>query len=68
MLVRLLDGKHALFYRLMMSGMNGLGIALCVGTGHVMQRSALDSVGGFAINTAVEDVRSLRLWIHLIIK
>ena len=55
-LVRILDGKHSLFYKLMMPSFSGMGCALCVGTGYVMQRAALDSVGGYVCGCAVEDV------------
>jgi cellulose synthase/poly-beta-1,6-N-acetylglucosamine synthase-like glycosyltransferase len=56
LLVRLLDGKHSLFYKLMMPSFSGMGCTFCVGTGYVMQRAALDSVGGYVYNCAVEDV------------
>jgi len=55
-LVRLLDGKHALFYKLMMPSFSGMGCAFCVGTGYVMQRAALESIGGYVCKCAVEDV------------
>jgi hypothetical protein len=40
----------------MMPSYNGMGCAMCVGTGYVMQRAALDSVGGYVCGCAVEDV------------
>ena len=55
-MVRLLDGKHTLFYKLMMPSFNGMGCTFCVGTGYVMQRAALDSIGGYVRDCAVEDV------------
>jgi cellulose synthase (UDP-forming) len=55
-LVRLFDGKHTLFYKLMMPSFSGMGCAFCVGTGYVMQRTALESIGGYVCNCAVEDV------------
>jgi cellulose synthase (UDP-forming) len=55
-LVRMLDGSHSLFYQLMMPSYNGMGCAMCVGTGYVMQRAALESVGGYVCGCAVEDV------------
>jgi len=56
LLVRLLDGKHTLFYKLMMPSFSGMGCTFCVGTGYVMQRVALDSIGGYVRDCAVEDV------------
>jgi len=55
-LVRMLDGSHLLFYKLMMPSFNGMGCAMCVGTGYIMQRAALDSIGGYVGGCAVEDV------------
>jgi cellulose synthase (UDP-forming) len=55
-LVRMLDGSHLLFYKIMMPSYNGMGCAMCVGTGYIMQRAALDSVGGYVCGCAVEDV------------
>ena len=55
-LVRLLEGKHALFYKLMMPSFSGMGCTFCVGTGYVMQRAALESIGGYVCGCAVEDV------------
>ena len=56
-LVRLLDGSHDLFYKLMLPSYNGMGCAPCVGTGHIMQRRALNDIGGgFITDCAVEDV------------
>lgn len=55
-LVRLMDGKHSLFYKLMMPSFSGMGCTFCVGTGYVMQRAALESVGGYVCDCAVEDV------------
>ena len=56
LIVQVMDGAHQLFYNLIMNCMNGMGISLCVGTGYVMQRRALDSVGGYATGFSVEDV------------
>jgi cellulose synthase (UDP-forming) len=56
LLIAVMEGAHGIFYKLVMNGMNGMGVALCVGTGYVMQRTALDSIGGFAKGYAVEDV------------
>lgn len=55
-LIRLLDGKHSLFYKLMMPSFSGMGCGFCVGTGYVMQRAALEGIGGYVTNCAVEDV------------
>jgi len=55
-LITLLDGKHSLFYKLMMPSFNGMGCMFCVGTGYVMQRVALEGIGGYVSNCAVEDV------------
>lgn len=55
-LVQLLDGNHLLFYNLMETAFNGLGCAMCVGTGYVMRRAALDKIGGYVVGCAVEDV------------
>jgi cellulose synthase (UDP-forming) len=56
-LVRMLDGSHALFYKLMMASYGGMGCAMCVGTGYVMQRVALHDIGGgYVSGCAVEDV------------
>jgi cellulose synthase (UDP-forming) len=55
-LVRLLDGKHTLFYKLMMPSYSGMGCTFCVGMGYVMQRVALDSIGSYICDCAVEDV------------
>lgn len=57
LMVRMLDGSHAVFYKLMMASYSGMGCALCVGTGYVMQRAALDDIGGgYVAGCAVEDV------------
>jgi len=55
-LVRMLEGKHTLFYKIMMPSFNGMGCTFCVGTGYVMQRAALESIGGYVSGCAVEDV------------
>ena len=40
----------------MMPSFGGMGCAFCVGTGYVIQRAALESIGGYVCNCAVEDV------------
>jgi cellulose synthase (UDP-forming) len=40
----------------MMPSFSGMGCTFCVGTGYVMQRAALDSIGGYVCDCAVEDV------------
>jgi len=40
----------------MMPSFSGMGCAFCVGTGYVMQRAALEGIGGYVANCAVEDV------------
>lgn len=52
-LVRYLGSDNKIFYYLIMPALNGMGIASCVGTGYVMQRKALDSVGGYIGGYAV---------------
>jgi cellulose synthase (UDP-forming) len=55
-LMRLLDGSQALFYRLLMPSFNGMDCAFCVGTGYVMHRAALNSIGGYVRDCVVEDI------------
>ena len=56
-LVRMLDGSHMVFYRLMMASYSGMGCSPCVGTGYVMQRRALEDIGGsYVAGCAVEDI------------
>ena len=55
-LFTILDGCNSVFYKLMMPAFNGMGCAFCVGTNYTMQRAALNSVGGFFTDCAVEDV------------
>jgi cellulose synthase (UDP-forming) len=51
-----LDGSQALFYRLLMPSFNGMDCAFCLGTGYVMQRAALNSIGGYVRDCVVEDI------------
>lgn len=55
-LVRLFNGSQLAFYFMAMPALSSKGCTLCVGTGYVMQRRALDEIGGYVEGYAVEDV------------
>lgn len=51
-----MDGKMAQLMKVFYPSFSGLGVAPCIGTGYIVQRQALEDVGGFACGLAVEDV------------
>lgn len=61
-MVRLMDGANAIFYALSMPSASGMGVAICVGTGYVIRRVAIEQLGGWVTGYAVEDsTTSLKL-------
>lgn len=59
---RNLWNEQTMFYESIQPAKNAFGAAFFCGTSAILRRSALDSVGGFATETATEDIHtSLRL-------
>lgn len=54
--------EGAVFHHAIQAGADRVGAGLFVGTGAILRRSALDTIGGFAIGSVTEDVyTSMRL-------
>ncbi|DBA95650.1 hypothetical protein WJX82_007031 [Trebouxia sp. C0006] len=57
LMVRFLDGLLKMTYDLWQPSLSGLGMSQCYGTGYVVQRAAIDSIGGWSTFTPIaEDV------------
>lgn len=54
--------EQALFFEIIMGGLDYNDVAMCCGSGSIIRRSALDKIGGITTGTVTEDVHmTLRL-------
>ena len=55
-MVRFLDGLLKMTYDLWQPSLSGLNMAQCYGTGYVVRRAAVDSIGGWSTFTPIAEV------------
>ena len=58
-MVRFLDGLLKMTYDLWQPSLSGLGMAQCYGTGYVVRKAAIDSIGGWSTFTPIAEVYCL---------
>ena len=55
-MVSFLDGLLKMTYDLWQPSLSGLNMSQCYGTGYIVRRAAIDSIGGWSMFTPIAEV------------